>query len=404
MELTLSQRYADIDVTKWWKSGDRYIRPYRLGGAAGTGKTFFIYYIIEKLKIPWHKVLIMAYTGQAVSVLRRRGMRAFTIHSQIKELEFVDKVDDKGNIIHRNGIPYKEPRWTTVDEIVGEYELILVDEASFVNKKLAVDIESFGIPVMYVGDHEQLDPVMGESSFTRETLDFELLDQMRQAKDSSLLRYLTDVRLGNPIKPSSYRDGVFFISGKNKMPATVRRYRKLIQDVDIILAASNKQRQLFTNAYREEYFKTDNPIPVAGERMICRRNRWNYKLGDYPLVNGTLGHVLYNIPMCDIDYKNRIFHMDFQPTYIKHDYFDNMVCDLDFLTQPFGDKDVPHYRNYNLMEYGSAISVHLSQGAQFKNVIYLPSTYKGDDEYRRKIDYTAGSRTEENLFILVNSN
>ena len=402
MLLTRSQKHAKIAINKWFKSSVKYKRPFKLGGAAGTGKTFLINHILEEWGIPYHKILVMAYTGQAVSVLRRRGVKAFTIHSQIKELHLIDKTDERGNVIHRDGIPYKMKTWKTIEELGYNYELILVDEASFVDISLAKDIESFGIPVLYIGDHEQLDPVAGRSSFTREQLDFELVDPMRQALDSPLLRYLTDIRLENKIIPSSYESDVYFIKGKGSMDRTMRRFHHLIKDSSITITATNKQRQIFTNEYRKHYYMTDNPIPVSGEKLISRRNRWNYKLGDYPLVNGTIGYSLYDIPLCDIDYRNKTFQMDFQPNYIKFDYYDNMTCDLDFLMQPFGDKEVPHYRNFNLMEHASAISTHLSQGAQFKSVLFIPSPTK-HTEYEKKINYTAASRAEKELFILIDA-
>lgn len=400
-ELTKSQRSGSFAIDYWYKNDKRDKSFFRLGGAAGTGKTFLINYMIEKWGIPRHKILIMAYTGQAVYILRTRGVNAFTIHSQIMDIKMVPKIEN-GVPVMRDGIPYKIPAWTPIEELEGDYDLILIDEASFVDENLHKILISYGVPVLYVGDHEQLDPVVGKPSFTKSKLDFELLDPMRQALDSPLLRYLTDLRMDKPIKPSNYEAGVFFLKGKNNsMERTFRRFKRLMRDSSVVITSTNKQRQEYTNIYRKEVYLTDNPIPVQGEKLICRRNRWNYKLGDYPLVNGTRGVNMHDILMCDIDYKNGLFNLDFQPDYIKFDYYDNMTCDLDFLLQPFGDKEIKPWKNHNLLEYGEAITVHLSQGAQFKDVMYFPPKYDRGDGYKKKLDYTAGSRAIENLFIMV---
>ena len=42
-------------------------------------------------------------------------------------------------------------------EVIREtYSMIIVDEASMVNSEMRGDIESIGLPVLYVGDHGQL--------------------------------------------------------------------------------------------------------------------------------------------------------------------------------------------------------------------------------------------------------
>src|SRR5882757_3890927 len=64
---------------RWWKRGAE--GPFRLFGPAGTGKTTIAQMFHRRLGIP--PILAGAYTGKAVSVLKRKGMCASTIHSAI---------------------------------------------------------------------------------------------------------------------------------------------------------------------------------------------------------------------------------------------------------------------------------------------------------------------------------
>jgi exodeoxyribonuclease-5 len=396
LTLTKSQKTAD-KLTDHWLKHESMHKPFLLGGGAGTGKTFFVAYKLEKWNLRPEDVLVMAYTGQAVFVLRMRSVNAFTIHSQLYELIEIIATDEDGNPKYRDGIPYTDLTFRLRESLPFKPKLIIVEEASFVNKKLAQEINSFGCPTLYVGDHIQLPPVTGELYFTEEKLDFSLEDVMRQALDSQLMQFITATRRREKINYDDYRRDVTVLRASDRLQ-TFLTFREVFKNADMIICATNKQRQAYVDLYREIFHKADSPFPVAGEKMICRKNKWNNLLNGFPLVNGSVGYSKYDVD--EYDMKKGIYLMDFQPIYIKNDYYDNLQCDMDVLTQPFGNKNIPPWKNYNWFEHGSAISVHLSQGAQYPRPLYVPSrTSYG--EYKYKIDYTAVSRAEKHLFIVI---
>ena len=87
--------------------------------------------------------------------------------------------------LHRDGVPVQEPaeparagmRYTLdipepapagplpeaipLDILYEDADLIVLDEVSMVNERMAYDIESFGVPVLVLGDPFQLPPVRG---------------------------------------------------------------------------------------------------------------------------------------------------------------------------------------------------------------------------------------------------
>jgi hypothetical protein len=120
-----------------------------LGGYAGTGKTTVLLALADALP----DFAVVAFTGRAASVLRQRGVDwAATIHSTI----YRPTVLDDGSVRFR-----LKPR--------GDVNCrgFLVDEASMVGSQLQRDLASFGLPIVYFGDHGQLPPVCdGEVDLT----------------------------------------------------------------------------------------------------------------------------------------------------------------------------------------------------------------------------------------------
>jgi exodeoxyribonuclease-5 len=150
---TLSQDQANAlrRIGAWYRSKSS---PFlTLGGYAGTGKTTLIAYLRRALTDYDADVSVAfcAYTGKATRVLQeklreqkvmRRGDSVSTIHSLIYTTE-----DAPGGV----------PKWIRREKV--ERDLIIVDEASMVDKAIWDDLLSFGVPILAVGDHGQLPPV-----------------------------------------------------------------------------------------------------------------------------------------------------------------------------------------------------------------------------------------------------
>lgn len=132
-------------------------KPYvRLSGFAGSGKSLLIAYLIQNAvevfppAMRFRKVAVCTYTWRAALVLRSRGVDAQSIHSIFyKPLPGVK--DKKGNLIE-GAVRFAK---RSASEIRDEYSIIIIDEASMVSSDIRRDIESVGLPVLYVGDPGQ---------------------------------------------------------------------------------------------------------------------------------------------------------------------------------------------------------------------------------------------------------
>ena len=56
------------------------------------------------------------------------------------------------------------------------------------------------------------------------------------------------------------------------------------------------------------------------------------------------------------------------------------------------------YSMYDMFEFGDAITVHLSQGSQAENVLFISEPFgRGDRDLQAKLEYTGITRASEGL-------
>ena len=154
MELSKDQHEAvDSIVEHFLNGGTRFV----LGGSAGTGKTFTMQRVIERLheESPGRTVHITATTHKAARVLSETtGRGASTVHS-LFGLKPTTTFDGLEKLIRGN-------------DVRADFgSIVIVDEASMVNEELLHLIEEVAnelhLLLLFVGDPYQLPPVNGTS-------------------------------------------------------------------------------------------------------------------------------------------------------------------------------------------------------------------------------------------------
>lgn len=407
IELTQDQKRAAKLFDEWF--GDKGFREkpiLRIGGFGGTGKGILIQYLCEKYGFDETNALFVSYTGQSVNRLIQLGIPAKTIHSTFMHPVDVPMKNKRGEPIIKNGIPVKITRWLPIDHISSKVKIIIGDEWSFVPEDLENTILSYNTPVVVFGDPLQLPPVTGRPTFSMGTLDYMLTQIMRQNLNSEIIDLSMRIRNGETPPLNTYGKEVRLLHPQNDLKDTFRRFKSFFQFSDIIITTTNKERQLITDLYRSEITHLNSELPSAGEPLICRRNNWSLKLGPYPLTNGMIGRCLRDVKRSEVNRKQKVFTMDFQPNIVADEYFDTLQCDLEYFNAPFGSK--PDYnlgKDYNTgnkLEFAYALTVHLVQGDQRDRVLYVDRKV-GSDDYMVRMRYTAVTRARKRLtYILPN--
>jgi exodeoxyribonuclease-5 len=303
-------------------------------GHAGSGKTS----LIPHIENMFYNVIVVTYTNKAALVLRNKGiLGAITIHRLMYALE-----DEK------------LMTWKKKDFLLDRPQLIIVDEASMVGEKIRKDLESYGIPVLYVGDPFQLPPVK-ESGSIMDDADFTLTEIHRQAKGSPIIQVATAIREGR-----RYPD--------------VDQYDLTDEEIssyEVVLCLSNAKR--FQLNERIRAFRGFEGRPQVGERVVMAKT--DYDLGIYAGEPGTITHVdryLYRV----------LFDGQEEDVGMGYCKF------LELGDNPYSDD----FRGKRCLDFGYAITVHKAQGSQYDSVLYWDER-RADARHR----YTGATRAVNKL-------
>lgn len=328
-----------------------------LGGFAGTGKTTIIANLLQYLG-NWR---VCAYTGKAANVLRKKKIPASTIHSLI----YVPMKDEHGNIVIDSG---GSPVFVLADNL--DCEGIIVDESSMVGEEIDKDLKSFGLPIIYVGDHGQLEPVGDKGFNLMKNPDFRLETIHRNA--GPIAHFADFIRRG--YRASSYANRyegpeIEFISRSEA--------NKRLTEPDQIICAYNKTRVELNRKVRE--MKGFNEKwPQVGDKVMCLRN--NRQRAIFNGMQGTIEE------MFEHPNNKMIFRSDDKD----YELFFDPAALMSEKPEISHNRDDP-----DPFDYAYAITAHKSQGDEWDKVMVIEQKCELWDHKRWA--YTAASRAKDKL-------
>ena len=383
--LTDEQRNAIVKACAWYYDTSFNKKNYFvISGYAGTGKSTIVKTLIEVLGLANYNVLFAAFTGKASLILRIKGNMANTIHKSFYNIYYAD-----------NGMYH----FSVKRSLPSTIKLIVIDECSMINDKMIKDILSFNLPTIFLGDIGQLPPVIGQNSLLKDVnnIDAQLTEVLRQNDTSGILDLATKARNGEKLLEGTYKNCRVL-------------HLKDIEDItkyDIVLCWRNSTRKLFNQAIRKELGIKDI-YPLKGERVIGLKNNYFHQkeyegIPIFP-VNGLPSTVLNDYKLSS-DKKNIL--LDYRPDFIKDpkgpffrtichaEYFNNYGYDIEkdpFITDD--EDDLVH------LDFGYALSVHRSQGSEYKRGLFLDE-FEGNEDIHNKFLYTGITRFMQGVDIVL---
>ena len=296
-------------------------------------------------------------------------------------------------IFKDNGKPKMKNVFVKKEKIGKKIKLIVVDEGSMVDTKTALDLMSFGLPIIVLGDLNQLPPVFGKPFFLQNP-DVILRQIMRQAEGNPIIWLSQEILAGNDLKIGVYGNS----SVIKKSDLTDYHFK----NADIILSCTNRLRYNVNNYCREEIKGIKQlDYPHINEKVICRKNNWSKEIDNGVfLTNGTCGFVddVYRS-----SFNGKTMSIDFRPDFT-HSVFKNVTFDYKHLYEmPGGETDDQDFTSiYNdKIEFAYAITVHSSQGSQWPKPLFLAEDITRNKEDRKKLWYTAVTRGSDSITIVI---
>lgn len=312
-------------------------------------------------------VAYCAFTGKASMVLSKKGCTgASTIHSLIYKPLVNEKTGEVKYVLNN-----KSP--------VIKVGLIIADECSMINDKMGLDLLSFGIPILVLGDPAQLPPVGGAGYFTSGTPHFMLTEIHRQALDNPIIYLATKVRNLETLQAGNFGDS----------KVTKKFIKDEIMNADTMLVGTNKLRQRMNQIFRQDR-GFSGAVPNVGETLICLKNN-----KDLNIFNGEL------FTVNDVkDYgRYHRFGVESQDVYGKN----VGVKVLKYMFEPELHAKPTDFRilyGYDEMDFGYTLTVHKSQGSQWDNV-YLADESSIFREDWAKWLYTGITRAAERITVNI---
>jgi exodeoxyribonuclease-5 len=385
-------------ITRWFVAARRGAAPqvFYLAGPAGTGKTTIAREVPGLLRAD---ALFAAFTGKASQVLRSKGCEpASTLHSLIyirvssaaelrlpivqRQLraELLDpytraQLEQEVRILK---LQLAEQQWmVNPDSALADADLLICDEVSMVNEDLALDLLSFGVPILVLGDPEQLPPVSGGGYFTARVPDYMLTQVHRQAGASPVLALATRIREGGKLGP----------------------FERQFLNVDILLAhdqvlcGKRLTRWQLTTDMRQRLGRPF-ALPVPGDKIMCLRN--DRELG---IFNGQLFEVMDTGPAARPGYHGLHLLSDADTALRVDAPAGPFISDADEREACEGRRRLP--ANSGLFTFANAITVHKSQGSEWRTVALIDEAsifYRDPDTPRRWL-YTGITRASEQVSI-----
>lgn len=424
-DLSVDQRSVYDAIVGWIDGGYRGDL-LTCGGFAGVGKTALISVLADgkfgELRGP---VAYVTFTGRASSVVRRKlkasGIETTNMLQATEDKNgdcrpimgySYDSMSDEADLpfcgtIHR--LLYKPIVDTKTEEILGwtkrdrldrGYALIVIDEASQVGDEMLRDLQVHRTPILAVGDHGQLPPVMDRGSLMEAPM-LRLEKIHRQAEGNPIIQLSRAIREQRKLD-RSFEDGkaILFESRRDITYRTFEpHYANASTPLDVgTMCWTNKNRIKLNGLIRKALGYVGSPR--SGEVVMCLKNK-------PPVYNGMRG-----LLTADATQVGAPWHL-----YARVEFPDEGIEERGYTlcaTQFNRDKtyrsvDELHERGINvttmgqageLWDFGAAMTVHRSQGSQFKTAIFYNDMPRDHAEWA-KLSYTAVTRASERLVVLT---
>lgn len=345
----------------------------------------------------------------------------------IKTHEAFDKLKSKTRFIYAEKVDGRcrlcgGKEWLRREALDRNYSLIIADEASMIDSMILRDLQSYGVPILAVGDHYQLPPVGGSGNLMQNP-DLRLDKIHRQAEGNPIIALSKTIRETGRI-PEDMPESEAVRFGRLRFVDQIieERYTgaSAARLLEMGIACYTNRRRVGLNvAVRRARGTARNgrELPRAGEHVVCLRNMKEAG-GRPPVANGMRGVLGTDAtPKPVVNHRGeKISESETQLTgSISFPEDEIEAYPYEMLRAQFGrektfssPEDLARETGLHsfsmagaLFDYGWAMTAHRMQGSQVDDLVAIierPGPVSNDDWARWQ--YTICSRAASRLTIL----
>jgi exodeoxyribonuclease-5 len=190
-----------------------------------------------------------------------------------------------------------------------------------------------------------------------------------------------DIRAGNRLVPGQY--------GETQVVTRDDLDPQRVLDADQVLVGRNATRRAYNTRLRERR-GFDDPLPVAGDKLVCLRN--NRRKG---LFNGGLWTIKERPRP-----RRQILRMHLKPDDGVGDRAVKVSVRPECFNGTIESLEWPMRKKYDEFDFGYVLTVHKAQGSQWDDVVLFDESFAFPDSRDRWL-YTGVTRAAKRLTVVV---
>jgi exodeoxyribonuclease-5 len=207
-----------------------------------------------------------------------------------------------------------------------------------------------------------------------------LTEVHRQAEDNPIIHLSMAVREGRPLTPGCY--------GESRVIRRRDVDSGIVMNADQVLVGLNKTRRLYNGRIRELNGYRD-PMPAAGEKLVCLRNDKSKGLlnGGTWIIKALRG-IRNDFVRMDVAPDDESLRRPVEVSVLKA-FFEGFEEEIPFVLRRESDE----------FTYGYALTVHKAQGSQWDDLVLFDESF-AFREHRARWLYTGLTRAAERIIVV----
>lgn len=246
------------------KTDEREVPYFLLNGPGGSGKTYLITKFLKEVKNIKNKVL--APTHKACGVLSKvliENKIINPVNTIAKYLGYEEDYDEEGKM---------KPKYNYPDT---NYDLLIVDECSMINKDQMILLKTIKVPIIFIGDYCQINPVgeiLSEVFNMKFTFKIDLTTNERLKKNdpqlSNILTYFRENVYKGYVQKKSIENDYRIRSKEEFDKQLIESFEDPLKET-IFITYTNTQVALYNKKIRSHLYSTETLKEYElGERMV----------------------------------------------------------------------------------------------------------------------------------------